>query len=72
MLERRDAITNDVLELITFVLVHHTAFHADNASDSECTDTNLCKYVGVCGKCAVMLFSLGVLILYELFAACTL
>ena len=72
MLERRVAITNEVLEPITFVLVYPTVFYADSASNSECTGTNLCKYVSVCGKCVVMLFGLGVLILHELFAVCTL
>jgi hypothetical protein len=68
MLERTDVITKEVLEKITFVFVYHTVFHADNAWDSECTDANLCKYVCVCGKCAVMLTGLEVLILHELFA----
>ena len=43
MLERTDAITNEVLEPITIVLVYSTVFHADKASHSECTDANLCK-----------------------------
>jgi hypothetical protein len=61
-----------VLEPVTFVLVYPTVFHADKASDSECTDTNMCIFVSVCGNCDVLLFGLGVLILYELFAVCTL
>ena len=43
MLERTDAITKEVLETITIVLVYHTVFHADKTSHSECTDANLCK-----------------------------
>jgi len=43
MLERKGAITKEVLEPITFVLVYPTVFHADKASDSDCTDANLCK-----------------------------
>jgi hypothetical protein len=43
MLEQIDAITNEVLEIITFVLAYPTVFHADKTSDSECTDANLCK-----------------------------
>ena len=43
MKERRDSITNEGLEPITFVPVYATVFHADKASYSECTDANLCK-----------------------------
>jgi hypothetical protein len=72
MLERKDAVTKEVLEPITFVLVYPTVFHADKASDSVCKDANPCILVSVSGKCAVMLFVLGVLILYELSAVFTL
>jgi hypothetical protein len=72
MLERTQVITKEVLEIITLFLAYPTVFHADNASDSVFTDTNLRKYVSVCGNCAVILFGLGVLMLYELFAVCTL
>ena len=64
MLEQTDVITKEVL-------VYPTTFHADKVSDSECTEASLCKYVSVCDKCAVMLFGLLVLILYDLFAVCT-
>ena len=43
MVERSDAITNEVLGIVTFVLVYPTVFDADKASDSECTYENLCK-----------------------------
>jgi len=49
------ARTNEVLEPITFDLVYRTVFQAHKASDSGCTDVNLCQEMSVSDKCTVML-----------------